>query len=138
MNQEKEEKITVKNNHVELIGNICGGIRVLKEADPEKKIYDKIEVIFIPNDVWDARGKPNSLRVHMYGDKTKDFREQVENGDRVKLIAHLRRVSIMPSNPEDKPKYSTEIVIDDFEVLRKGSTGYYKSKKEGVAEAVQA
>lgn len=123
----------MKNNHITLVGNICGKIRLLKESDPEKKIMEKIEIILIPNDAWDARGKPNSLRLHMYGDKATEFREAVDNGDKVAIEGHMRRITTKERDADGVPtgnvKYSTEIVMESYELLRKGSTGYYGAKK---------
>ena len=44
----------MKNNQFELIGNICGDLRLLREATDDQVM--KVEIIIIPNDVLDRKG----------------------------------------------------------------------------------
>ena len=118
-----------ENNMVKLVGNICGDIRILKKTDKTEDSAEdsisKIEIIFIPNDYWDLKGKPNSLRIHAYGELADNIYNELGNGDRVEFIGHLRRITIKNFDPQDDAavKYSMDVVIDSYKLLRKrGST----------------
>lgn len=128
----------MQNNHLELVGNICGNIRVLRSGNADAKVLEKIEAVIIPNDIWDNRGKPNSFRVHIYGDKAVSFKNDCKNGSKVALSCHLRRITIPKRNEkgeiltDEAPSYNIEIIVEDYKVLRKESTGYFSNKKMAV------
>ena len=123
----------MKNNNVEITGNICGDIRLLREAGEVEGLKEKIEVIIIANDVYDKEGKPNSLRVYMFGSVAEDFRNNCANGDKVKITAHLKRKTVKLRDCEGKPtgeiRYTTEIIGESYELIRSGSSGYFQEIK---------
>lgn len=103
------------NNKFELIGNVCGGLRLLRT--PSESQVAKVEMIIIPNDVLDRKGKPNSLRVHAYAAVAEAMFEDVQNGDTVKVEGYIKRTIL---KPDAKPVvYGTDLVVEDFEVIRK-------------------
>lgn len=107
----------MENNRVSLIGHICGDIRVLKRDEfSDNKEIQKVELIVIPNDIYDKQGVPNSQRCHAYGTTARMLYAHVRSGDRVSLEGHLRRVDIRDKET-GKIRYDREIVIKGFSVL---------------------
>ena len=132
----------MKNNNVEIVGNICGDVRLLREADVAKNLKEKIEVIVIANDSYDKEGRPNSLRIYMYGALAEDFRTKCSNGDKVKVLAHLKRKNIKVKDCEGVPtgeiRYATEIIGENYEIVRQGSTGYSRRLKKEASGNIDA
>ena len=103
------------NNKFELIGNVCGGLRLLRT--PSEDQVAKVEIIIIPNDILDKKGKPNSLRLHAYASVAENIYEDVQNGDTVKVEGYIKRTIL---KPDVKPVvYGTDLVVETYEVLRK-------------------
>lgn len=122
----------MKNNQFELIGNICGDLRLLREATDDQVM--KVEIIIIPNDVLDKKGKPNSLRVHAYGETAENVYEDLHNGDKVALNGYIKRTIL---NANVKPVvYGTDLIIESYELIKKrpvrdnNGSGEYEEEEE--------
>ena len=132
-NETINRRINLKNNNIEITGNICGDVRLLREANADINLKEKIEVIIIANDSYDKEGRPNSLRIYMYGSLAEDFRTHCFNGDRVTVTGHLKRKTIKVRDCNGQPtgeiRYATEIIGESYEIVRQGSTGYFQKLK---------
>ena len=89
--------------------------RLLREATDDQVM--KVEIIIIPNDVLDRKGKPNSLRVHAYGETAENVYEDLHNGDKVALNGYIKRTIL---NANVKPVvYGTDLIIESYELIKK-------------------
>jgi hypothetical protein len=105
----------MQNNKFELIGDICGNLKLLKQQSDEQ--VAKVELIIIPNDILDKKGKPNSLRCHAYFKTALDIYKNLQSGDKVKLEGYIKRTIL---NDKVKPiVYGTDLVVEKYELIRR-------------------
>lgn len=106
----------MKNNELHIVGHVCGNPRLVRSASDGVK--SKTEFVIIPNDYFDAIKHRNSLVISAYGDKADEINENIQSGNRLDVIAHVKSFEkIGHFSVNNKQTYGYEFVLDSYKKI---------------------